>query len=132
MFQLDLRSHLSIYQQVIDNIKELIVCGAIEADSKLPSVRDLSRTLAVNPNTVQKSFKELERQGFIYTVAGKGTFVCNREKEDVNKEAIERVGKIIEHNVRELYYIGLSRDDVEEMLMEIAGNPFKAGGGKND
>ncbi len=132
MFQLDLRSHLSIYQQVIDNIKELIVCGAIEADSKLPSVRDLSRTLAVNPNTVQKSFKELERQGFIYTVAGKGTFVCNREKEDVNKEAVERVGKIIEHNVRELYYIGLSRDDVEEMLMEIAGNPFKAGGGKND
>ncbi|NLY87542.1 MAG: GntR family transcriptional regulator [Clostridiales bacterium] len=130
MFQLDLRSHLSIYEQVIDNIKELIVCGAIEADSKLPSVRDLSKVLAVNPNTVQKSFKELERQGFIYTVAGKGTFVCKRDEKEVDQESIDRVTGLIEQNVRELYFIGVSRNEVEEILMGIAKNSFKTGGGK--
>lgn len=130
MFQLDLRNHLSIYEQVIDNIKELIVCGAIEADSKLPSVRDLSKVLAVNPNTVQKSFKELERQGFIYTVAGKGTFVCKRDEKEVDQESIDRVTGLIEQNVRELYFIGVSRNEVEEILMGIAKNSFKTGGGK--
>ncbi|HHW94939.1 MAG TPA: GntR family transcriptional regulator [Mogibacterium sp.] len=130
MFQLDLKSHLSIYEQVIDNIKELIVCGAIEPDSQLPSVRDLSRTLAVNPNTVQKSFKELERQGFIYTVVGKGTFVSKRDKKDIDKESIDRVVGLIEQNIRELYFIGVSREEVERMLMDIINNPFKAGGEK--
>lgn len=132
MFQLDLKSHLSIYEQVIDNIKELIICGAIEPDSQLPSVRDLSRTLAVNPNTVQKSFRELERQGFIYTVVGKGTFVSKRDKKDVNKESIDRVVRLIEQNIRELYFIGVSREEVERMLMDIIENPFKAGGEKYD
>ena len=75
MFQINLRSQQSIYEQIIDNIKELIIRGVLEEDSELPSIRELSRSLTVNPNTVQKAFKELEREGFIYKVKGRGTFV---------------------------------------------------------
>ena len=75
MFQINLRSQQSIYEQIIDNIKELIIRGVLSEDSELPSIRELSRTLTVNPNTVQKAFKELEREGFIYKVKGRGTFV---------------------------------------------------------
>ena len=66
MFQLDLKSRKSIYEQVVDNVKELIITGVLKAESKLPSVRELSRTLTVNPNTIQKAYRELEHQGFIY------------------------------------------------------------------
>ena len=58
MFQIDLKSRKSIYEQVIDNVKELIVTGVLPAESKLPSVRELSKTLTVNPNTVQKAYRE--------------------------------------------------------------------------
>ena len=77
MFQLDMKSNKSVYEQVIDNIKELVMTGVLPEGSKLPSVRELSRQLTINPNTVQKAFKELERDGFIYTVSGRGTFVAN-------------------------------------------------------
>ena len=72
MFQVDMKSRKSIYEQVVDNIKELIVTGILSAESKLPSVRELSKTLTVNPNTVQKAYRELEHQGYIYTVTGLG------------------------------------------------------------
>ena len=70
MFQIDLKSRKSIYEQVIDNVKELIVTGVLPAESKLPSVRELSKTLTANPDTVQKAYRELEHQGYIYTVTG--------------------------------------------------------------
>ena len=77
MFQLDLKSRKSIHEQVVDNIKELIISGVLSPDEKLPSIRDISKTLTVNPNTIQKSYKELERQGFIYTLSGLGSFVSS-------------------------------------------------------
>ena len=63
MFQLDLKSRKSIYEQVIDNLKELIMTRVLSTDEKLPSVRELSKEITVNPNTVQKAYRELERQG---------------------------------------------------------------------
>ena len=67
MFQLDLKSRKSIYEQVVDNLKEMIISGVLKSGEKLPSVRELSRMLTVNPNTVQKAYRELERQGYVYT-----------------------------------------------------------------
>ena len=77
MFQLDLKSRKSIYEQVTDNLKELIMTGTLASGEKLPSVRELSKTITVNPNTVQKAYRELERQGYIYTTSGVGTFVAD-------------------------------------------------------
>ncbi|MNN96903.1 HTH-type transcriptional repressor YtrA [compost metagenome] len=65
MFELDLRSRRPIYEQLMDKIKDAILYGVLKQDEQLPSVRTLSTQLTVNPNTVQKAYRELEREGFI-------------------------------------------------------------------
>ena len=77
MLQLDLKSRKSIYEQVMDQLKEQIMTGQMATGEKLPSVRELSKSITVNPNTVQKAYRELERQGYVYTTSGVGTFVAD-------------------------------------------------------
>lgn len=79
MFQLDLRNNKSIYDQIVDKFKEQIMMGQLQTGAKMPSVRELSRELGVNPNTIQKAYRELERQGYIYTSSGVGTFVADKK-----------------------------------------------------
>ena len=119
MFQIDSKSRKSIYEQVIDNIKELIMRNVLPPQSKLPSVRELSKQLLINPNTVQKAYKELERQGYIYTSAGLGTFVSEI---DTNVLDMQKYKDIIEHirfYIEELYYIGLTDEDILRAVGEI-------------
>ena len=101
MFQINLRSQQSIYEQIIDNIKELIIRGVLEEDSELPSIRELSRSLTVNPNTVQKAFKELEREGFIYKVKGRGTFVSPRQDHSIDPAAVKKISDTIRNSVQD-------------------------------
>ena len=75
MILIDYKSRKHIYEQIIDNVKELIVSGVLERDEQLPSVRQLAQELAINPNTIQKAYAELERQGVIYSLKGRGSFV---------------------------------------------------------
>lgn len=75
MILIDYKSRKLIYEQIIDNVKELIVSGVLERDEQLPSVRQLAQELAINPNTIQKAYAELERQGVIYSLKGRGSFV---------------------------------------------------------
>lgn len=72
MFELDVRSRKAIYEQLVDKIKEMIVYGVLQPEEQLPSVRTLSGQLTVNPNTIQKAYRELEREGYIYSLQGKG------------------------------------------------------------
>lgn len=72
MFELDVRSRKAIYEQLVDKVKEMIVYGILKPDEQLPSVRALSTQLTVNPNTIQKAYRELEREGYIYSLKGKG------------------------------------------------------------
>ena len=119
MFQIDSKSRKSIYEQVIDNIKELIIRNLLPPQSRLPSVRELSKQLLINPNTVQKAYKELERQGYIYTSAGLGTFVSEI---DTNVLDMQKYKDIIEHirfYIEELYYIGLTDEDILRAVGEI-------------
>ena len=74
MFKLDTQSRTPIYEQLKAQITELVVIGALEPGSQLPSVRSLARDLGVNPNTVQKAYQDLERDQVIYSVSGKGSF----------------------------------------------------------
>ena len=78
MFQIDLKSRKAIYAQIIDNFKRLIITGTIQPEDKVPSVRDLAQALTVNPNTVQKAYRELETQGYFYTVLGQGSFIASQ------------------------------------------------------
>lgn len=121
MFQLDLKSRKSIYEQVIDNVKELIMAGVLPAESKLPSVRELSRTLTVNPNTVQKAYRELEHQGFIYTVTGLGCFVAAREEKQTDMKRVKQIMEELTLAVKELMYLGVSAEEMRKKIDEIYG-----------
>lgn len=88
MFEIDLKSNLAIYEQVINQIKECVLKGYFKEGDPIPSVRKLSTILNINPNTVSKAYQELERQGIIVTLRGKGTFISERAtaKPDIHKE----------------------------------------------
>lgn len=119
MFQLDLKSRKSIYEQVVDNVKELIVTGVMPPETKLPSVRELSKTLTVNPNTIQKAYRELEHQGFIYTVTGLGCFVSVREESQIDEKRVSQIMDELILLIRELMYLGLKSEEIKEKIDEI-------------
>jgi Predicted transcriptional regulators len=119
MFQLDLKSRKSIYEQIVDNIKELIITGILKSEEKIPSVRELSKTLTVNPNTILKAYRELEYQGYLYTVSGLGTFVSAPDESRVDEK---RAGEVIGHlreNIKELLYLGYRLDQVQKLISEL-------------
>lgn len=74
MISLNYRDPRPMYEQIKDSFVKLILSGGIGAEERLPSVRELASQLAINPNTIQRAYRELEQEGYIYTVAGKGSF----------------------------------------------------------
>ncbi|MCI5533805.1 MAG: GntR family transcriptional regulator [Firmicutes bacterium] len=119
MFQLDLKSRKSIYEQVIDNLKELIMTRVLSTDEKLPSVRELSKAITVNPNTVQKAYRELERQGYVYTTSGVGTFVADIVGVRPDTKELELAKANLDDDFRQLLYLGLSFEEAKEMALKI-------------
>ncbi len=89
MGMIDYHDSRPIYEQIAEWYKGMILKGVLSADEKLPSVRKLAMDLSTNPNTVQKAYGELERQGFIYTVKGRGNFV--RENDSLREEKLEEL-----------------------------------------
>lgn len=77
MIIIDSRDKRPIYEQIVEKMSDLMAMGALEADEKLPSVRILATDLSINPNTIQRAYLELERQGYIYSIKGKGSFVSD-------------------------------------------------------
>ena len=76
MVHLNYRDARPIYSQIVDGLRDQILAGILQSGDKLPSVRELAGQLAINPNTIQRAYRELEMQGWIATVPGKGCFVC--------------------------------------------------------
>jgi len=76
MVHLDYRDARPIYSQIVENFRSQILTGILQKGDKLPSVRELASELAINPNTIQRAYRELEMSGLIASVAGKGSFVC--------------------------------------------------------
>ena len=118
MFHLDLKSKKSIYEQIVDGIKGLIISGELKQNDKLPSVRDLSAQLTVNPNTIAKAFRSLELQGWIYTVSGRGCFVSESAK-DVDSERLAKIYSQLEDGIRELLFMGIGEEDIITKIREI-------------
>lgn len=119
MIQLDLRGNKSIYEQIIDKFKELIMRGTMKQGDKMPSVRELSRTLGVNPNTIQKAYRELERQGYIYTAAGVGTFVADKKDITPDDEELKKAGAAVGEAFSQLLFLGLDYDKAYSIVIEI-------------
>lgn len=80
MIVLDYRDKRPIYEQVVEKMEHLIACGGLESNSKLPSVRALAMELSVNPNTIQRAYAQLEQDGYIYTIIGRGNYVTDRSE----------------------------------------------------
>ena len=80
VIKLDMQSRKPIYEQLKEQNLRLTMLGVLSADEKLPSVRSLAREVGINPNTVQKAYQELERDGIIYPVGGKGSFVAGNDE----------------------------------------------------
>lgn len=91
MILLDYRDKRPIYEQIVEKLERLIVGGALEPDSKMPSVRSLGVELAVNPNTIQRAYNQLEQEGYLYTVSGRGSFVAPESewRDDKKRKMIE-------------------------------------------
>ena len=118
MINLDYKDKRSIHEQIVGGIKELIIGGVLQADEKLPSVRDLSMNLTVNPNTVQKAYRQLETDGYIYSVQGKGNFVASvPEEKDFKK--IEGLYEEIKRAVCNLMYLGEEKDGIINLVNNI-------------
>ena len=111
MVHLDYRDARPIYSQIVDNFRAQIAAGVLQAEDKLPSVRELATQLSINPNTIQRAYRELEQQGYIQTRAGKGCFVCGVTATPDWAELDDAVGKLLAR--------GISR---EEILRHIGGN----------
>jgi GntR family transcriptional regulator len=114
MFDLDVRSRQPIYEQLIEKIKESIIIQALQPDEKLPSVRSLSQDLTVNPNTIQKAYRELERQGYVYSVQGKGNFVSPIEIMPNDEKLIDVKSQLLKL-LSEAIYLGLTQKDLIEL-----------------
>ena len=115
MFQIDLKSRKAIYEQVMDNFKRLIVTGVLKPDEKVPSVREMAKSLTVNPNTVQKAYRELETQGYIYTVLGQGSFISAPPEEGREKE-ISAIYARIKNDADELIFRKETKDNIIDFI----------------
>ena len=119
MLQLDLKSRKFIYEQVMDQLKEQIMTGQMATGEKLPSVRELSKSITVNPNTVQKAYRELERQGYVYTTSGVGTFVADRSEIHADLPALQKAQENLDDAFRQLLFLGIGYEKAKNLTMQI-------------
>ncbi|MDX8044829.1 GntR family transcriptional regulator [Gracilibacillus sp. S3-1-1] len=118
MFELDLRSRKPIYEQLVERLKQLIINNVLEKDEKLPSVRTLASQLSINPNTIQKAYRELEAQGYIYSVKGKGSFVSNSLMTD-NAAEIKKVKEQLKKQVAEALFLGVTSEELIQLIQDV-------------
>ncbi len=111
MIQIDYRSQKAIYEQVRDELKKLIMKGILKEGDKIPSVREIAGSLAINPNTIQRAYRELESEGFIYSVKGKGNFVSAR-KDAEQTDRIQGLIQSFKSRAAELLYLGVTEEEL--------------------
>ena len=107
MIQIDPRSSTPIYEQIIQQMKELCFKGLLKSGDKLPSVRELSTMIIANPNTVSKAYKELERQGIIETLRGRGTYVSENARVSLDERKMEVIKEQLKPLIIDAFYAGI-------------------------
>ncbi len=119
VFTIDQRSSTPIYLQLVQGVKEAVLTGVLRPGDRLPSVRELAVQLMINPNTVQKSYRELERQGIIENVQGKGTYVRADHRPRADTRQRSRLREDLRALLIEAHYMGLTSTEIGEMLAEL-------------
>lgn len=115
MIQVDIRSRVPIYEQLYENIRRLILEDIIQEDEQLPSIRELASHLTVNPNTIQKAFKQLEQDGYIYSVKGRGNFAKKLEKQ-LKIQEIEGVIEKLQTVAKEAILLDMKKETLIECI----------------
>lgn len=125
MIKIDNNSSKAIYEQIYDEMKKLILSRALKPDDKLPSVRELAAMIKINPNTIQKAYKSLEEDNYIYTVKGKGNFV--KDAEELRSVHIKDMEEKLNNTIKSLKKLGLEDNEVLAMVRSIL-NEYTQGG----
>ena len=120
MIQLNYRDPRPIYEQVKDGIRKLAYSGMIGPDEKLPSVRELASKLAINPNTISKAYKELEQEGFLYTLSGRGTFI--NQDFDLNDRRKRELFQQFDKVVKELFDSSVDVGELKNRIDDLKGD----------
>ena len=129
-FHVDPRLSTPVYQQVVDGVREAVAREWLRPGERLPSVRELAVQMTLNPNTVAKAYQELERQGVIEVVRGRGTFVGASPVESESRAAKERVEEAVRSILVDAHYAGLDGDALVALFAE-AVRDWEAGKGRD-
>jgi GntR family transcriptional regulator len=116
MIIIDYKDPRPIYEQIVERFKQLILRSILATDEQMPSVRTLAMELSINPNTIQKAYAELERQGFIYTVKGRGNFVAYSDRLLEGKK--EEIRQTLHSICQEAAEIGISKEELLDFIEE--------------
>lgn len=116
MFEINTASRLPIYQQLAEQIRSAIARGELEHEARLPSVRKLSRELVINPNTVARTYTELEREGLLVNRPGLGVFVAARRNELTKAARERRLVDLLDRCLTEAVHLGFSADEVVRLV----------------
>lgn len=119
LIELDYRSKKPIYEQIIEQIKLLVIKGYLSPGDSIPSVRKMAQTLDITPSTVAKAYQELERQKVIETIRAKGTYITTMPSMEPNTEELEKIRKRIQSELIELKRTGYSEEAVIDLIKEI-------------
>lgn len=119
MIVLNYRDKRPIYEQVAEKMEHLITCGGLESNSKLPSVRALALELSVNPNTIQRAYTQMEQDGYIYTIIGRGNYVTDRsEWQNGHFEALKTEFRDL---LTQAFDAGMPRSELMKLITDIYG-----------
>lgn len=124
MFQIDNQSRFPVYEQIVQQIEKYILTGLLSPGEKMPSVRSLSLQMNLNPNTVQRSYAELDRKGVIYSSAGVGTFIADSAT-DILKQERRKNMTVLKPFIHDLILSGIQKQEIFEMIEQTYEEDIK-------
>ncbi len=122
MIKLDLKRDTPIYEQIVEQVKFHVVKGNIKPGMAIPSVRKLALELKITPGTVAKAYQELERQGIVETIRGKGVYIAGEQERKTDAVRLEAVKKSLEPGLLELKIMGVEEKEVIQLIKELYKN----------
>ena len=137
MILIDYKDRRPLYEQIVEKLSDLMVRGILEqdsqlpsvpSDSRLPSVRSMATELSINPNTIQRAYAELERQGYIYSVKGRGSFVADNRQ--IRERKRQEIWDQLELLIRDAKGTGITMLEFQEQVIQSYGS--EEGGNRND
>jgi GntR family transcriptional regulator len=131
MFNIDALSRKPIYEQIIEQIEKFVLTGLLGPGAQVPSVRSLSIELSINPNTIQKAYSELDARGVIYSVPGKGCFVCENAIAVLNEYRRRKLSDLT-RTIEELALAGIEKNEIQECVEKAYTNISEKGNRAND